>query len=89
LKDEDYTCDIGSLQQELQMSMIAFINTVLRFVRDQSARLAPVPIRHDRTWKKRRAEQERHDASLGLVLLVAAIYVVVRIGLSYGIVGRF
>ena len=74
------------------MSTIAFINNFSRFLRDQPGRLAAVPLRQDQAWKAHRDKEKRQDEAadrLRLIGFIAAIYVAIRIGLTYGIVGHF
>jgi hypothetical protein len=59
---------------------IVFAHTMQRLLRDQHARLATVPLQH----KARRNE----EASMAPLLLVAALYVAARIGLTYAALGH-
>jgi hypothetical protein len=73
------------------MPMMIFTNTVSRFLRDRSARLAMAPSRQGRERTRHRGgdwldDEGRREAGLPPLLLaglIAAVYVAARIGLSY------
>ncbi len=74
------------------MSMIVFLNTATRFLRDQHGKLA-VAAQHGHGQNRHRGaiddwrdDEERHETGVSPLLftgLVAALYVATRIGLSY------
>ncbi len=75
------------------MPMMIFTNTVTRFLRDRSARLAMAPARQGRERTRQRGDindwlddEGRRQAGLPPLLLaglIAAVYIAARIGLSY------
>lgn len=73
------------------MSKIVFTNTVKRFLRDKNARLAAVPVEQNRRRSRdifEREEQKSDAAALLFTGLTAAVYVALRIGLTYAAIGH-
>lgn len=75
------------------MSMMIMRETAKRFLQDRAARLAPIPVANQRTRHARieailKAEEQNTVRGGEWLLLgaIAALYVLVRIGLTYGAV---
>lgn len=69
------------------MPMSVFTNTLQRFLRDRHARLATVPLQHGMLRHDTRDEKASVSPLL-LTGLIAALYVAVRIGVTYAIIGH-
>jgi hypothetical protein len=71
------------------MSMIALVNIVSRFMRDDFGRLAPVTYGLSAVRKRQLQNEERQQATISPMLmvgLIAALYVAIRIGVTYAAV---
>jgi hypothetical protein len=68
------------------MSMMVFADGLRRLLRDESARLAPIPVRETRAMRRALRQQARRESRATPLLLVGAVacfYVAARIGLTY------
>jgi hypothetical protein len=66
--------------------MSAIANSIQHFLRDQTPRLAPVPLQP----RARRREEEQKSSAAPLLLtgVAAALYVAARMGLAYTAIGH-
>jgi hypothetical protein len=77
---------------EMKMAAVAFENLARRFLQDKPARHALAPLRQEQGGASFDASgrQERRDegAKLLFIGLLAGLYVIARIGLTYAIIGH-
>lgn len=70
------------------MPVTMFTQTMRRFIHDQHASLAMVPARWESTCHARRHDEESPFPALLTAGLIAGLYIAVRIGLAYALLGH-